>query len=197
MPTSDLPYGNLGSDTPSPPYDKFKVDEVDPRLKVTIKEILLVNDQCVVYIDNHYSLQWYWSPSLQLEPTMAAPIFNRAGDLEAKAQFLRYITKRGYDVPVDMLSAMRLIGQGVVELFSSKVGKYANDALDTADKFVTQRARELSRSWYFTPFLLFFAASTLVILAFYIDDSTMTKEIAIACMFAGGVGAFISRALEE
>jgi hypothetical protein len=128
-----------------------------------------------------------------LNAETAAKIFNRAGDLEARIQFLRG-RKRQED---NLLSGLRLIGEGVVELFSTKGITYADAALDTAEKFVTQRAREVSRRWYFIPFLLFFAISALVILGSYICDPSMTKQIAIICTFAGGLGSFISRALDN
>jgi hypothetical protein len=64
------------------------------------------------------------------------------------------------------------------------------------DKFITQRAREASRRWYFIPFLIYFAISALVILVSYVLDPEMTKWVAIICAFAGGLGSFISRALD-
>jgi hypothetical protein len=67
--------------------------------------------------------------------------------------------------------------------------------MDTADKFISQRSREVSRGWYFGPFLGFFLISIIVLLALYIFDPTLSKTAIFACMFAGGVGAFISRAL--
>jgi hypothetical protein len=172
-------------------YLSFKVGELDPSMGVKIKEILLRTESCIVYIDEKFTLQWYWDFPLNAET--GAKIFNRAGDLEARIQFLR--GKK--DQEDNLLSALRLIGEGVVELFTTKGVVYADAALDTADKFVTQRAREASRRWYFIPFLIFFAASSLVILISYIDDPTMTKQIAIICTFAGGLGSFISRALDN
>jgi hypothetical protein len=172
-------------------YLSLKVGQIDPSMGVKVKEILLRSKSCIVYIDEKFSLQWYWDFPLNAE--MAAKTFNRAGDLEARIQFLR--GKRGQED--NLLSALRLIGEGVVELFTTKGVTYADAALDTADKFVTQRAREVSRRWYFIPFLIFFAVSALVILVSYIYDPAMTKQIAIICTFAGGLGAFISRALDN
>jgi hypothetical protein len=172
-------------------YTSFRVGQVDPSMGVKIKEILRVNDCFIVYIDEKFSLQWYWN--LPLDADIAAKVFNRAGDLEARTQFLR----QKEDQEENLTSALRLIGEGVVELFSTKDVTYANAALDTADKFITQRSREVSRRWYFIPFLIFFAVSALVILVSYIFDSSLTKQIAIICTFAGGVGAFISRALDN
>jgi hypothetical protein len=172
-------------------YTSFRVGQLDPSMGVKIKEILRVNDRFIVYIDEKFDLQWYWY--FPLDPDTAAKVFNRAGDLEAKTQFLR----QKEDQEDNLNSALRLIGEGVVELFSTKDVAYANAALDTADKFITQRAREVSRRWYFIPSLIFFAISALVILGSYIYDPTLTKQIAIICTFAGGVGAFISRALDN
>ena len=120
-----------------------------------IKEILRVNDCFIVYIDEKSALQWYWD--FPLDADIAAKVFNRAGDLEARTQFLR----QKEDQEENLISALRLMGEGVVELFSTKDVAYANAALDTADKFITQRAREVSRRWYFNPLLIFFAISAL------------------------------------
>jgi hypothetical protein len=193
-------------------FASLSVGMTDPIFGVKIKEILLVTDHSIVYIDHLFSLQWHCC-SDTLTAKVAAPIFNRAGDLEAKAQFLRHVKKpredhkkspeeeekslEGLTIPRDLLSALRLIGQGVVELFSTKDPNYANAALDTADKFITQRAREISRRWYFSPFLGFFTISALVVLVSYIFDPSMAKKLAIVCTFAGGLGSFISRALDN
>lgn len=171
-------------------YASFRVGQRDPKMGVIIKEILFVNDHAIVYIDEGFCLQWHWC--FELDAKAAAPVFNRACELEAIAQFLRHQKNQQ-----DLLSAVRLIGEGVVELFSAKDNTYANAALDTADKFVTQRARDVSRRWYFIPFLMFFATSALVILVSYFLDSGMTKWVAIVCTFAGGIGSFISRALDN
>jgi hypothetical protein len=172
-------------------YMSFKVGEVDPNMNVKILEILLRNESCIVYIDETFSLQWYWD--FELNPETSAKVFNRAGDLEARIQFLK--GRKGQKD--NLLSGLRLIGEGVVELFTTQGITYADAALDTAEKFVTQRAREISRRWYFIPFLSFFAISALVILVSYIYDPSMTKQIAIICTFAGGLGSFISRALDN
>lgn len=172
-------------------YMSFKVGQVDPNMGVKILEILLRNESCIVYIDETFSLQWYWD--FELNPETSAKVFNRAGDLEARIQFLK--GRKGQKN--NLLSALRLIGEGVVELFTTQGITYADAALDTAEKFVTQRAREISRRWYFIPFLIFFAISALVILVSYIYDPAMTKQIAIICTFAGGLGSFISRALDN
>jgi hypothetical protein len=116
----DEPTPDNVGDEPSTIYASFRVGETDPRLGVKIKEILLVNRRCIVYIDEEFSLQWYWR--FALDAKIAAPIFNRAGELEAKAQFLRHLKKPQEDqnTPRDLLNAVRLIGEGVVELFSTQ-----------------------------------------------------------------------------
>jgi hypothetical protein len=127
-------------------YLSFKVGQVDPSMNVKILEILLRNESCIVYIDETFSLQWYWD--FELNPETSAKVFNRAGDLEARIQILK--GRKGQKD--NLLSGLRLIGEGVVELFTTQGIAYADAALDTAEKFVTQRAREISRRWYFIPF---------------------------------------------
>jgi hypothetical protein len=177
---------SMASDTGTG-YTSLKVGDIDRQMGVKIKEILFVNESCIVYIDEQLALQWYWSLSL---PPESATIFNRAADLEARAQFLRHQKQKE-----DLQSAIRLIGEGVFELFSTGDHTYANTAMDTADKFISQRSREVSRGWYFGPFLGFFVISIIGLLALYIFDPTLNKTAIFACIFAGGVGAFVSRAL--
>jgi hypothetical protein len=170
-------------------YTSLKVGENDPQMGVKIREILFVNNSCIVYIDEQFALQWYWDISL---PTKSATIFNRVADLEARTQFLRHQKNKQ-----DLLSAIRLIGEGLFELFSTQDPAYANAALDTADKFISQRSREVSRGWYFGPFLGFFVVSMIVLLSLYFLDPTLSKTAIFACTFAGGIGAFVSRALDS
>lgn len=172
-----------------PGYTRFKAGDMDPQMGVNIREILFVNESCIVYVDEHFSLQWYWN--IKLKPDSAG-VFKRAAELEARAQFLRH--RRNQE---DLPSAVRLIGEGVVELFSTQDTAYANAALDTADKFISQRSSEVSRGWYFGPFLGFFLASTVALLLLYALDPSLTKATILACTIAGGMGAFISRALDS
>jgi hypothetical protein len=167
-------------------YMRFKAGDLDPWMGVTIKEILFMNEECLVYVDEHFTLQWYWSDL----PAESASIFKRAAELEARSQFLRH--RKTLD---DLLSAVRLIGEGVAELLSTKDNSYADATLDTADKFISQRSREVSRGWYFGPLLGFFLVSTVALLLLYAWDPGLTKATILACTIAGGMGAFISRAL--
>jgi len=174
-------------------YYSFKAGDFDETLGVKIKEIYRRSHDFIVYIDTSDTLQWYCPSELDCD---AAPIFNRAGDLEAKAQFLR--RKIGPEENlVNLTSALRLIAEGVAEVCDTRDVKYANAALDTADKFITQRAREVSRRWYFLPFLIFFAFSFLVVLLSHVLDPALNRAIAIVCACGGGVGSFVSRALDS
>jgi hypothetical protein len=192
MPRTEAPGPFMASDRSTASdagtgYTALKVGDTDPQMGVKIKEIIFVNESCIVYIDEQLTLQWYWRLPLPLE---SATIFNRAADLEARAQFLRHQKQEE-----DLLSAIRLIGEGVFELFSTGDPTYANAAMDTADKFISQRSREVSRGWYFGPFLGFFLISIIALLLLYFLDPTLSKTAIFACIFAGGVGAFVSRAL--
>lgn len=158
-----------------------------PEMGVKIKEILFRNESCLVHVDEHLTLQWYWDFALKRD---SASIFKRAAELEARAQFLR--DRRRQD---DLLSAVRLVGEGITELFSTRDSAYANAALDTADKFISQRSSEVSRGWYFGPFLVFFLISIVVLLLLHAWDPALTKATILECTIAGGMGAFISWAL--
>jgi hypothetical protein len=45
----------------------FKVGQLDPSMGVKIKEILLRTKSCIVYIDEKFTLQWYWDFPLNAE----------------------------------------------------------------------------------------------------------------------------------
>lgn len=167
-------------------FTHLKAGDRDPWMDVIIKEILFKNEDSLVYVDEDYTLQWYWS---DLQP-QSASIFKRAAELEARSQFLRL-----RKTELDLLSALRLIGEGVAELLSTKDNSYADAALDTAEKFVSQRSREVSRGWYFGPLLGLFLISLVALLLLDAWDPGLTKATVLACTIAGGMGAFISRAL--
>jgi hypothetical protein len=175
---------------PSKPiaYQDFKAGDADPLVGLIIKEVLAKANNFVVYIAQDLSLYWHWTQTV--DPNSTAPIFNRASELQAKSEFLRQTLYRR-----DLLSARRLIGQGLVVMFCTQTQAYANAALDTADKFITQRGRETSRGWYFGPFFVFFAASVLIGLILYRKGQMQITTLPLVCALGGGIGAFISSAI--
>ena len=181
---------------PSPPgasfakpfYQDFKAGDTDPLVDVVIKEVLIRTDAYIVYIDRDFVLHWHWNETV--DSNRAAPIFNRASELQAKSEFLRQ-TRRSRD----LINARRLIGEGLVVMFSTKDQTYANAALDTAEKFITQIGRETSRGWYFVPFFIFFAVSVVIGLILYRHGQMRITTLPLVCSLAGGIGAFISTAI--
>ncbi len=125
-----------------------------------------------------------------VDPNCFAPIFNRVGELQAKSEFLRQTSRKR-----DLVSARRLIGEGLVVMFCTQNQAYANAALDTAEKFITQIGRETSRAWYFGPFFLFFAVSVAIGLVLYRHGQMRITTLPLVCSLAGGIGAFISTAI--
>jgi hypothetical protein len=143
-----------------PFYQGFKAGDTDPLVDVVIKEILVKTDAYIVYIDRDLVLHWHWNETV--DSNRAAPILNRASELQAKSEFLRQTLRNR-----DLISARRLIGEGLVVMFSTQDQTYANAALDTAEKFITQIGTETSRGWYFVPFFIFFAVSAVIGLILY------------------------------
>jgi hypothetical protein len=169
-------------------YQNFKAGDTDSLVGVVIKEVLIKEDTFIVYIDQDLILRWHWNAVL--DSNRAAPIFNRAGELQAKSEFLRQTLRKR-----DLMSARRLIGEGLVVMFCTQNQAYANAALDTAEKFITQIGRETSRGWYFGPFFLFFAASVAIGLVLYRHGQMRITTLPLVCSLAGGIGAFISTAI--
>jgi hypothetical protein len=169
-------------------YQNFNAGDKDPLVGVTIKEVLIKADAYFVYIDQDLVLRWHWNSGT--DPNVAAPIFNRASELLAKSEFLRQARRTR-----DLTSARRLIGEGLVIMFSTRNQTYANAALDTAEKFITQIGTETSRGWYFGPFFVFFALSVLGGLILYRHGHMGIATLPLVCCLAGGIGAFISTAI--
>jgi hypothetical protein len=169
-------------------YQNFKAGDTDPLVGVVIKEVMIKADTFIVYIDQDLILRWHWKELV--DANHAAPIFNRAGELQAKSEFLRQTRRER-----DLMSARRLIGEGLVVMFCTKDLAYANAALDTAEKFITQIGIETSRGWYFGPFFFLFAASVVTGLILYRHGQTRITTLPLICSLAGGVGAFISSAI--
>jgi hypothetical protein len=169
-------------------FQNSKAGDTDPQVGVTIKEVLIKADTYFVYIDQDLILRWHWNTAI--DPNVAAPIFNRATELQAKSEFLRQTRRQR-----DLTSARRLIGEGLVIMFSTQNQAYANDALDTAEKFITQVGTEISRGWYFGPFFIFFAISVICGLILYRHGHMGIATLPLVCCLAGGIGAFISTAI--
>ncbi|MBV8142964.1 MAG: hypothetical protein JOZ60_13075 [Verrucomicrobia bacterium] len=77
-------------------------------------------------------------------------------------------------------------------MFATQNQAYANAALDTAEKFITQIGTETSRGWYFRPFFLLFAISAIAGLVVYRHGHLGIATLPFVCCLAGGIGAFIS-----
>ncbi len=172
----------------NPTFQRFNAGVTDPLAGVTIKEVLIKADAYFVYLDEELILRWHWNSTL--DPNVAAPIFNRASELQAKSEFMRQARRIR-----DLASARRLIGEGLVILFSAQNQVYANAALDTAEKFITQIGTETSRGWYFGPFFVFFALSIVAGLILYLHGHLGYATLPFVCCLAGGIGAFISTAI--
>ena len=169
-------------------FQGFKAGDTDPLVGVVIKEILIKTDTYIVYIDQDLIVRWHWNTVV--DSNRAAPIFNRASELQAKSEFLRQALHNR-----DLMSARQLIGEGLVVMFCTQNQAYANAALDTAEKFIAQRGRETSRGWYFGPFFVFFAASVVIGLILYRKGQMQLTTLPLVCAFGGGLGAFISTAI--
>jgi hypothetical protein len=169
-------------------YQNFNAADTDPLVGVKIKEVLIKADEYFVYIDQDLILRWHWNAAI--DPNIAAPIFNRASELQAKSEFLRQTRRQR-----DLTSARRLIGEGLVVMFSTQNKEYANAALDTAEKFITQIGTETSRGWYFGPFFVLFAISVIAGLVLYRHGHMGIATLPLVCCIAGGIGAFISTAI--
>ena len=129
-------------------YQNLKAGDTDPLVGVVIKEVIIKADTFIVYIDQDLILRWHWNGLV--DANHAAPIFNRAGELQAKSEFLRQTRRQR-----DLMSARRLIGEGLVVMFCTPDLVYANAALDTGREIHhPNRDRDQPRLVFWTIFFL-------------------------------------------
>lgn len=172
----------------APYFHNLKAGDKDILLGVQVKSILDKAENFVVYIDTDISLEWAYT--FEQVPDFFATVLNRVGYLEARSEFLRHVHPERA-----LISARNLIGEGIIQLFTTKDEAKANAALDTAEKFIEQRGVEASRLWYFLPFSILFAICLVGLLACLLLDSTFSRTLPLGCCIAGGIGAFISSSI--
>jgi hypothetical protein len=179
----------------------------DYLLGVNVKSILLKTHQHIVFLDENTNLQWECSAEKQVRACYPK-IANRVASLVARSEFLRRAHSSAFlrmpGVDNDLANARCLIAQGLIQVLVDKpdtkdTENHANEVLNTAEAWITQRATEVSRLWYFRPFSFLFGASFIILflfLTFYpIRPQTFEWTLSYACMAAGGIGAFISSAI--
>jgi hypothetical protein len=171
-----------------PFFQDFEAGEKDPLAGVKIEVVLKKTDDFIVYIDGELVLRWHWNATVDVNS--AAPIFNRACELQAKSEFLRQALRKRA-----LQSARQLIGEGLVVMLCTKNPVHASEALDTAEKFIDQAGRETSRGWYFGPFFIFFSLSVASGLVLFFNCQVQNTTLPLVCCLAGGIGAFISTAI--
>lgn len=127
-----------------PYFWELRAGDRDPLANVKLKTVQAKSQSFIVYIDEANNLQWAWFG--ELDQRKSAPIFNRINELEAKADFLRE-TKQDNS----LFFAKILIGEGLVRFFLTHDPDIPSEALDTAEKFISQKAKRDE------PGLVFFA----------------------------------------
>jgi hypothetical protein len=172
-------------------FNSLKVGDTDPELGVTVKEILFRTSNFIVYLDDTFGIQWATKDDADCGVWMLA----RVADLDARTAFFRQFS---WHSEMHLVSAKRMIAQGVVVgLAGGATAKAeAEAAFASAEKFITIRGREASLIWLYCAFLILALISTLSLLCITHCHNTAEKFwAAMACACAGGLGAFISRAL--
>lgn len=162
-------------------------------------EILHRADDHLIFIDQVGNLQWlYDSP-----PAESAWIHARVAELEARCAFFK---ETGLPGPIRWFSiwnslnhersAKRFIAQGIVVIFSGGTKAEAETAFNSAEAFILQRGRETSLVWLYVTFGILALGSlvTLITLIFSVPQTELSWAV-LTCGAAGGIGAYISRAL--
>ena len=173
-------------------------------LRVKVGEILLNTRKAFVFLDEEGNVEWLYYD----EPPDSSWAYARVVELEAMCAFFKHggdkrafmdksLSRRfHFDYRSHERSAKRFIGQGVVSLYSGGTKEEAKAAFASAELFIRQRGREVSLIWLYSTFgqLAMVSAIALIILTARFPQ-TQLFWACLTCAAAGGVGAYISRAL--
>lgn len=117
---------------------------------------------------------------------------------ERIARWFRSLSKTlvgDFDYQRHELSARRLIAQGIATLYEGHCDKAAELVFKSAENFILQRGREASLLWLYRIFgWLALLSAVALILIITKKPQTDLFWATMACVAAGGVGAYISRA---
>lgn len=190
------------------------VGKTVPELGVAIDEILLRCDTYLIFVDENGDLQWL----IDEMPAGSAWALPRVADLEARCDFFKQAVVPMYvhifrpflrkwkglnasfansAATASAISAKRHIGQGLAVLFSPDGTKAeAEAAFASAQRFIEQRGRELSLVWLYSTFGFLAVLSIVALLRLVFgEDQQDVRWAVLSCAAAGGIGAYISRAL--
>jgi hypothetical protein len=183
-----------------------KAGDFECTLGVNIDEILLCGEDVCIFIDDRGNLQWQFHN----QPPDSAWAYARVVELEARCRFfpnasilpprfIRWISALTETPSMDHLrSAKRFIGQGIVILYTGGTRAEVESAFASAEAFIVLRGRETSLVWLYTCFgvlaLISFIALLCLVLI-YQETQTHIVQSVLTCAAAGGIGAYLSRAL--
>ncbi|MBX7206921.1 MAG: hypothetical protein K1X78_01310 [Verrucomicrobiaceae bacterium] len=174
-----------------PYFRNLQKGQRDPKLGVTVDEVLFRTDKFLVYLDEQQNIQWACDPC----PENIGWMLVRVTELEARTHFFRQFQS---DVREHLVSAKRMIAQGVIPVLEggATAKQEAEAAFATAERFIVLRGREASLIWLYCAFATLAAVSVLALLySLQCQNHAESFWAALACACAGGLGAFISRAV--
>lgn len=193
-------------------YSSYNAGSEVKALGVKIAEILLSSRNFLIFIDHLGNLQWLFKQ----QPAESAWMYARVAELEARCEFFKELAEKqggdagnasetaGWRKMDHARSAKRFIGQGIVILFAGGTRAEAEAAFLNAEKFILQRGREASLGWLYQTFgwlalISIVAPATFLLLGCCCGCwQKCWGELPwtiFLCAAAGGVGAYISRAL--
>lgn len=200
-----------------------KPGDVVGSLQVRIGEIVEIKHEAFIFLDPDGSIQWEWrgdfpllhQASLRTVELESKCAFFRQGRQRNLLEVLGlYPAGQKQDgggsevkekVNLAMarheLSARRFIAQGVATVFSGGTAEQVEAAFVNAEKFILLRGRETSLLWLYRMFGILALVSLGVLVTamiFYACGKHACMQDGILCvagMAAGGIGAYISRAL--
>jgi hypothetical protein len=178
---------NTGSAVVIDNYDLFREGDFEPYLGKTIVTLVYKDQHCIVYLDEDTCVEWVFTGSYRHE-WKSNPDFSRV--------LSRVTDVQAYPVShlsQDQLSTFRqLVAEALARLLKDNKPAAANEALDTAVRWVQARNREIARWWYLCASLVtsgVFAIALLVLWLLRAPVSGYVGRTAFEVILGGGAGA--------
>jgi len=167
-----------------------------------ITELVMKTHNFIVFVDEYGGVQWGYS-EVNVGADDYSIVSNRVAELETRSRFLRIDAKcpEGTDMTIHqhaLLSARRLIAEGMSRLLDSGSLEAAQGILDTAEKWITQRSLAYSRQWMLVPFSILAGAGLAVFFAWVLSQGMPPNGspwLWLLGALLGGVGALVSNVI--
>lgn len=165
-------------------YDLFREGDFEPYLGKKIHILVYKEKECIVYIDEDLFVEWAFTPNYSEWDTDFSRVLNRVTDVQAYP--LAHLSQE------QLCTFRQLVAEAVARLLKDRKPRAANEALDTAVRWVQARNREIARWWYLKASgvtAMLAALALLVLWLFRMRIAAIVGETALEVALGAGAGS--------